>query len=332
MYKKLVMFVMFSFLLGMGCSAPTAQDLEDFERSRSGGGVSSETQAAVVNYWPGASTGVERVFTPANGRYLNDHNFFRTSAGVWHLFGITSSDPTGNPWTEYTFIHATATSPSGPWTEQPDIVPDGNNMVPKWAPFVVERSAGQYSMFYKHNDGTTRRADSTDLMTFTDTGYTAPGGRDPMLLKVGSTWYLYSVGANGSCQGQITYSTSTDLINWTSPVALITDPVPSYCWGNVESPHVVYYQQQYYLFVTRTGPATFPATNHDPGYFRTYVFRSTTPTGFTGWSPITQLWGHATEVVLNPANSTYFMSSCGWPSEVGEAQRGLSIASVRWAR
>ncbi len=146
-----------------------------------------------------------------------------------------------------------------------------------------------------------------------------------MVLPYNGSWLLYSVGVDAGNHGQIVVSTNTDLANatgWSAPVPVVTDPVPNYPWGNLESPFVVLYDQQYYLFVTRTA-------NDDLDYSRTYVFRSPDPTQFD-WDPITEIEAHAAEIVVD--NGSYYITSAGWPSYIGQQNRGLSIAHLQWAR
>jgi beta-fructofuranosidase len=168
-----------------------------------------------------------------------------------------------------------------------------------------------------------RRADSPDLAVWTRGGR-APGGRDPMVLQAGGQWLLYSVGNSADNHGQILVSDSTDLVSWSEPVVVITDPeaMPwDFTWGNLESPFVVQRAGHYYLFLTRTSP-------RGSDYVRTQVFRSQDPRHFA-WRPINDLYAHAAEVIED--GGRWYLTSAGWPSALGEARRGLSIAPLGWA-
>jgi beta-fructofuranosidase len=280
---------------------------------------------------------LSRVYQPSGDRYLNDHALARGPDGVWHLYGINAATR-GTPQLERTFLHATATSLIGPWTELPDVLDAADEPTKEvlWAPFVLDRGGGRWSMYYWGGvSGSTdapargtRRADTGDLRAFTRVPGRVPGGRDPFVLRVDDRWLLYSVGADAQARGQIVVSetrTPDDVTSWSTPVAILTDPVPSYPWGNVESPYVVPYAGRYYLFVTRTGP---PSPEHVSAYDRTLVFRSADPARYE-WRAITEMRAHAAEVL--EADGAYYLTSGGWSAEVGPKARGLSIAPMRWA-
>src|SRR5215213_4978617 len=64
-----------------------------------------------------------RVYDPSAGEtqqwYYNDHTMVRDVAtGTWHVYAITHAEP-ANPLEEKNFGHATAPSPTGPWTKRP---------------------------------------------------------------------------------------------------------------------------------------------------------------------------------------------------------------------
>ncbi|HEX5661535.1 MAG TPA: hypothetical protein VFX59_30305, partial [Polyangiales bacterium] len=61
----------------------------------------------------------------------------------------------------------------------------------------------------------------------------------------------------------------------------------------------------------------------------TNVFRSSDPTRFD-WAPITDIRAHAAEVIFS-SKTGFWISSAGWTSNVGEVNRGLSLAELRWA-
>ncbi|MBI5517988.1 MAG: hypothetical protein HY909_29720 [Deltaproteobacteria bacterium] len=277
-----------------------------------------------------------RVYTPPDGRYLNDHTVLPGPDGRWHLLGITD-ESTGNPWGEESFLHATANDLLGPWTPQPDALrgePSQGEGCCVWAPHVVRLDAGTYVMFYTTPQGGTgqRRATSPDLQGWTrvavdrDEARRPPGGRDGFLLRDGDRWLLYSTGVSADRRGQLvvteTREDPSETTSWSRPPRVVLeDPKPNYDWGNLESPFVVPYRGRYYLFTTRTGPGP-------SDYTRTYVFRSRVPERFA-WEPITELRGHASEVVL--AGGRMFVTSGGWTSALGERNRGLLVAPLAWA-
>ncbi len=279
-----------------------------------------------------------RTYVPSGSRYLNDHTVVRGPDGTWHLYGITS-DSAGDPEAEHQFLHATAPALLGPWTEQPDALvadPRSNEKV-LWAPYVVEPQPGRWSLFYYADlldDDPMRglrRAESTDLWHWQRVPATAspngrpPGGRDPFVLRNGDRWLLFSVGVDGASHGQILSSESRDpsLDQWSPVTPVITDPMATDPWrrGNLQSPFVVVYGEQFYLFVTRKSPSPID-------YVRTDVFCSDDPRHFA-WQPIAELRAHAAEIVVDQGR--YFITSAGWTKAVGENHRGLSIAPLDWA-
>jgi arabinan endo-1,5-alpha-L-arabinosidase len=279
-----------------------------------------------------------RTYVPSGSRYLNDHSLIMGPDGTWHVYGITN-DSAGDPEAEHQFLHATAPSLFGPWTEQPDaLVADPRmNEAVLWAPHVVEASAGRWALFYYADllDGDptrgVRRAESTDLWHWQRVEATAsprarpPGGRDPFLFRGADRWLLFSVGVDGASHGQILSSQSRDLSfdEWSAASPVITDPVATGPWrrGNLQSPFVVTHDEQFYLFVTRKSPSPID-------YVRTNVFCSDDPRHFD-WQPIAELRAHAAEIVVDHGRS--FITSGGWTKAIGEDHRGLSIAPLEWA-
>ena len=265
----------------------------------------------------------QRVYRPAGTRYLNDHTLARDAAGRWHLYGITHESD-GDPARERSFLHATAPALFGPWSDEADALSSQPPEEALWAPFVLPTGRGRWEMFYYGNtpDHRVLRAESDDLRRWRRSARTAPGGRDPFVLRVGPVWYLYSVGADERRElGQIVVSESRDLARWTMPTVALADPVASFGWGNLESPVVVRRGEEFYLFVTRTSPSP-----HD--YARTVVFASRDPTRFA-WEPVTELMAHAAEVIEDGGG--WFVTSAGWTAQLGERWRGLSVAPLAWA-
>jgi arabinan endo-1,5-alpha-L-arabinosidase len=176
-----------------------------------------------------------------------------------------------------------------------------------------------------------RQAESLDLWHWrrmaasSDHASRPPGGRDPFALRNGARWLLFSVGVEADLRGQILCSESLDptLRTWSPAVPVVTEPAaanPSWR-SDLQSPCVVRYDTQYYLFVTRRSSSPLD-------YVRTDVLCSSDPRHFD-WRPITELRAHAAEVVMQ--DGRYFITSAGWPRAIGEEHRGLSVAPLGWA-
>lgn len=314
-----------AFLVGaahLGCGQPipdcdSSQCTADASTGSGDVVLSTETETPHLR---GAYT---RVYRPSGTRYLNDHTVVRGRDGRWHVYGITHESE-GMPFAERSLLHASAPALQGPWSDEPDILMAQGGEQALWAPYAFEDSPGHWVMYFYAStpDRRVQRADSSDLRRWTRSTWTAPGGRDPFVLRVGQRWLLYSVGVSAESRGQILVTESTDLEHWGPVTVALEDPVPSFGWGNLESPTVVFRSGIYYLFVTQTSESPID-------YVRTVVVASTEPTRFT-WSPVTEIFSHAAEVVMD--GDAMFLTSAGWTSEVGERWRGLSIAPLGWSR
>lgn len=330
-------------LLAMACGAPPPDPRGDASSAAVDASwelaSADAAEPARGDYIPYLAGEYHRVFAPPGTRYLNDHTLFVDAAGTWHVIGITH-ESAGDPHAERAFLHATAPSLTGPWTSRADALEadPALNESAIWAPHVVETRPGRWSMFYcfiqivpEGESTCMRRADSVDLVAWRRLERTStredrpPGGRDAFLLRDGARWLLYSVGVSASRHGQILVTETGDLDDprgWSPLSVALEDPRPDLPWGSVESPFVVPYAGSFYLFVTRT------ADGSSTDYARTLVFRSADPLRFA-WRPIAELRAHAAEVVTHEGR--HYLTSGGWTSLIGEANRGLSVAPLRWA-
>ncbi|MEV0326997.1 family 43 glycosylhydrolase [Micromonospora echinospora] len=275
-----------------------------------------------------------RVYDPGVGEpvawYYNDHTLVRDErTGVWHVFAITHAEP-GAPQDEKSFGHATAPTPTGPWTKQPPaLVADptaGEQWI--WAPHVVH-DRGVYYMFYAagspdYANYRMHLATSTDLFTwtrspanplFTD-GWE---GRDPMVTRVGDRWVMYYTATSHPQGGNhvVAYRTSTDLRTWSGRGVAYASPHTGRAAGQTESPFVVRRGDWWYLFVCCDG------TDYGAAYRRTAVYRSRDPLRFEGAEKVTVLDAHAAEVVVDGGN--WYLSHAGW------GQGGLWLAPLTWS-
>lgn len=307
-----------AMLTGCEGEEPPAVDLSCVSAELGPRLAATEVSAAV----PFVDGAFAHVFQPSGTRYLNDHTVVRGPDGRWHLFGITHTS-LGMPFAERSLLHAVAPNLDGPWSELPDALRTEGDEQALWAPFVFEASPGRWVMYYwgATPEQRVQRADSEDLSRWIRVPRSAPGGRDPFVLRVGSEWLLYSVGVSAASRGQILVASSADLETWSQVSVALEDPVPCFAWGNLESPTVVERGGVYYLFVTRTSASSID-------YARTVVMASRDPRRFA-WAPVTELLSHAAEVVFDGPHA--FLTSAGWTSRVGERWRGLSITRLGWA-
>jgi hypothetical protein len=268
------------------------------------------------------------VYDPSVGEtvpwYYNDHTLVQDrSTGTWHVYAITHAEP-ANPLDEKSFGHATAPSPTGPWTKQPDALTAdpaaGESHI--WAPYVMFH-AGKYWMFYAGGtaDHTAYRmhlATSVDLVHWTR----YPGnplftdgwdGRDPMVTRVGNQWVMYYT-ANSTPSGGnhiVAYRTSTDLVHWSARQTAFQHPQTGQYGGPTESPFVVHKGGSWYLFICCDG-----------GYEVTKVYRSQDPLHFSIDQEVGVIPSHAAEVVHDGDTGQWYVTAAGW------GKGGLSIATL----
>ncbi len=256
--------------------------------------------------------------------YVNDHCLVKGEDG-WHLYGITHRQP-ANPMDERNFAHGTSPVLNATWTRQPFALtydPDkGENHL--WAPHVVKKG-DTYYMFYCAGSRVSNYhyrihlATSKDLKNWKRDENNPVfedffDARDPMVLLVGDTYYLYYTANLDSPKGNHTVNvrTSKDLKKWSPARIALTHPEQGTFGGPTESPFVVPYGGHFYLFV---GP--------DGGYHATKVYRSPNP---YAWSHADQIYGypsHASEIVQD-VDGKYYATDSGWDL------RGVYLAPMGW--
>jgi hypothetical protein len=274
-----------------------------------------------------------RVYDPSVGEsetwYYNDHSLVRDPAtGTWHVFAITHAEPAA-PQDERSFGHATAPSPTGPWTKQPPALwanpAVGEQWI--WAPHVIHHD-GVFYMFYAagstdYPNYRMHLATSTDLFNwsrspanplFTD-GWEA---RDPMVTRIGDQWAMYYTATSDRHGGNhiVAYRTSSDLLTWSDRRTAYTSPHVGQAGGQTESPFVVERGGFYYLFICCDG------RDYGDSYRRTAVYRSTDPFHFDHAEKVTVLDVHAAEVVVD--DQDWYITHAGW------GQGGLWLAPLNW--
>lgn len=287
----------------------------------------------------------EHIYDPSVGEderwYINDHTFVRDAAGTWHLIGITHAEPFA-PFDELHLAHATAPSLLGPWTKQPFALSTEPELGEShlWAPHVIHHD-GRYWMFVCAGGPSPDRyrihlATSDDCRTWTRhaanplvvDGYEA---RDPMVARVGDRWVMYYTATLEPDGGNhvVKAVQSTDLVSWSDPRVVYTDPLVGTGAGPTESPFVVERDDGWYLFVgpdhqgVVDGLAARDRAAVERAYSTTRVFRSDDPFHFTPDDHVSTIRSHAAEVVVDEAGE-YWVSRCGW------GQGGVYVAPLRW--
>ena len=326
-------FIAGAFASGLAASAlPLKAGAE--RRGSNTAGVYEDTQTELprwikkLKFEPPLRAGFHRVFDPSQGEeeawYINDHCFIRDDSGLWHLFGITATEP-AKPSEEKFFLHATSAKLGGPWTKHPPVMrvdPDAGETI-VWAPYVLKHD-NLYWMFYcgggkSHNKYRIHLATSSDLWSWKRhpanpmvvDGYDA---RDPMVLRVGSQWVLYYCATESPDGGNhvVAAVTSSDLIHWSDRRIVFRSPQRGTFGGPTESPFVVARNDKYYLFVCTNDP-----------YNDTEVYVSDSPFQWNPESVVLRLGAHAAEVV-DAGDGKWFLSSAGW------GQGGLYLTELAW--
>ena len=219
-----------------------------------------------------------------------------------------------------------------PFTEQEKICDYGDRA---WAPHSVNVN-GVCHLFY--GPDRLKLDTSTDMVTWQHQGVlmTAadhdPKGtfRDTMTIKHGDKWLMYSTGIVGH-YGTIDVWESADLKEWKLAGRALTTSGKAPLnpkWSACESPFVVKQGDWYYLFVTYTDCSA--AT-----YQNTMVFKSKDPTSFGDYdgdddNVVTRLATHAPEVIKNPDDGKWYITSCGWSTAPVVKPGGVAIAELGW--
>ena len=180
------------------------------------------------------------------------------------------------------------------------------------------RAQGQISLMTSPDGKTwTRRKDENGFSRL----FTGPGeARDPCLMKVGDTWYIYYAGYQndepflyGGCFGR----TSEDLIHWSDAKIVHRDATHGgpLSWSH-ECPHVVYRGGYFYLFRTEN---YYDAITH--------VYRSEDPLDFgvdTGEKYVTTIACAAPEIYVE--DGVEYVSSNHDPG------LGTQLCRLKWVK
>lgn len=284
-----------------------------------------------------------------------DHHIFQTDDGNWHLWGCIRGTGIGRILYHWKAKKLT----DSPWEKTGEFFrcdPKVGECIDDWngqewiqSPYIVKEN-GKYYMFYGgHSTGRDKsgipvsgmsdrmhRSESQICVMISEDGYNwkrhlfrdglsrlfvGPGEtRDPCLIKVNNTWYMYYAGyedGNLLQRGGMYVRTSRDLIHWSEWKLAHRDPTFGVTSWDHECPHVVYREGYFYLFRTES-------------YWdaRTYVYRSEDPTDFGTNAESAQAMyvGRigAAAVEIYQADGIEYMSSNHDPAA------GTQMSKLRW--
>jgi beta-fructofuranosidase len=275
------------------------------------------------------------LFKPVSaGCYVNDHCLVRADDGQWHLFGITGPQKS-DPEKEVRFAHGVGEKlwSTTLFTERNPVCDDGNRC---WAP-TIGRIGPRYVMLY--GPSPTKGAVSRDLDHWMGQAITLLGAppechRDHMILPLDDeTWLMYCTALDDEGHGAIAVFVSNDLIEWRYVrMALRTLGAAALnpAWGATESPFVVKIDDWYYLSLTYTDCKK-------ENYHQTLVFRSLNPFDFGVYdadrpeeSVLQRLQAHAPELIRDPADGNWYITTCGWNGFGIPHEGAVSIAKLEW--
>lgn len=256
------------------------------------------------------------MFAPKTfGNYINDHSLFQDADGGFRVLGISSLKDGGRG--EVSFIEGVAENPFGPFRETRSILAKIPHRGPKLAPHIVQHE-GRYYLFF--GPKTIWRLSSVDGVHWEDPRKVIrgsfPGLRDPMVLRIGSGFLLYATDWNN----RVSVYESTDLSVFrkcSEPALTVSKGYPRSLNSSPESPFVLPYNGQYYLFTTIV-PGQLQRGEHLRHYNNTIVVRSKNPRHFgrlsTGVDNTAVIAGrvftHAPEIFA--ANGRLYITSAGW--------------------
>ncbi len=256
--------------------------------------------------------------------YINDHCFIQDKCGLWHMFGITQTEP-AKPLEEKSFAHATSRTLCNPqWEKQEHVLHTDPSWKEThvWAPHIVFHD-DTYYMFYcaggESNDKyRIHLAASQDLWNWKRheanpmviDGFDA---RDPMVINHEGLWIMYYTATSTPAGGHHTVETvtSTNLVEWGNKQRVFTHLQTGTFGGPTESPFVIQRNGHFYLMVCTNDP-----------YNTSAIYESDTPFGWSIDNVVGEFPTHASEIILHEGQ--YYISRAGW----GEG--GLYLAKLDW--
>jgi len=261
--------------------------------------------------------------------YINDHCIIRGHDGLWHMFGITNTEPLA-PMQERVLAHATSPNlTDSPWKKEPFAlaIDESHGEIHLWAPCCV-RHDGLYYLYvcvgYRDNSRyMIHLYTSTDLYNWTRhpanpmvvDGYDA---RDPHIIRLDDgRWVMYYTATSEPHGGNhiVAAVTSKDLIHWGDRRVVFTDEEKGTFGGSTESPFVVRRGDVYYLFICNN--------DRRRRYDATDVYASTDPFHWVFEDWVGVINAHASEAIQD-LDGKWYATHCGWD------RGGLYLAPLQW--
>lgn len=285
-----------------------------------------------------------------SGRYVNDHTIYQDAEGNWRIVGITSQTEGDPDQEKYFAVGVSKEFPPAEGMAEAEPIADFGELA--WAPYVL-RNGQKYHMFWSPHRLHQMESEDGIHWEHHRVTITAPMHkffRDPMVLPVApGQWLLYTTG-RGAYYSRVDVYQSFNLTEWQ-----YIGPALRSAWGSernspfasMESPSVVQYQGRYYLFLTYNNDSfflhgillLFHIWLDRESYNETLVFHSDNPYDFgvyrgRGNSPtlLTRLRAHAPEIVHHPGDSTYYITTAGWPWAATLTQGEVAVAPLTWER
>jgi beta-fructofuranosidase len=157
--------------------------------------------------------------------------------------------------------------------------------------------------------------------------------RDPMVRRVDDRWVLYYTATSEPEGGNhvVAAAESDDLVHWEGRHLVYVDDMVGTGAGPTESPFVVQRESVWYLFMGPSRmhelmkPGVDVRTEWKNVYSSTLVLASDDPLHFDRADEVGFIEAHASEVIIDPADGSTWISHCGW----GEG--GVHVAPLTWS-
>lgn len=267
-------------------------------------------------------------------RYINDHTIFEDQNNSFHLLG-TSSKKNYAIFRERSFLHAVAEKFAGLYKEERLIFQSIPHRGIKISPYVYfDKGHQEYHLFFGPGKiSHCVSADGRDWQYKNIAIKTAwPFTRDPAIIKYKNKYLMYLTGS----RNRVVVYESNNLDDWEYVGAALKlgRSAPTSINSASESPTVIEYHGQFYLFTTIVPGILGTRKN----YNKTLIFRSSDPLDFGIYQGknkptpnlVGELEAHAPEVFVR--DDRIFYTTCGWtgfPSPEGVTSDGVWLRELK---